>query len=177
MRSTDARWESLLAGVDCSLCAPRADDTAYWLKVAPLRTSTLYLDRNQTYRGHCQLVFDGRHVVGLENLTLDEFTAFMADAHRASQAIARVCSPSLMNYASLGNVMPHLHWHLVPRYRTDPRWGGPIYMTELADMPVTRLTAPQYAEIVHAIRDQLARGITNAATDKGSCSTFVDTST
>jgi len=51
----------------------------------------------------------------------DEFTAFMAEARQAARAIAGAFRPDLMNYASLGNVMPHLHWHLVPRYRTDPR--------------------------------------------------------
>jgi len=79
------------------------------------------LPPNQTNRGHCQLVFDARHVVGLETLSRDEFTAFMAEARQAARAIAGAFRPDLMNYASLGNVMPHLHWHLVPRYRTDPR--------------------------------------------------------
>ena len=32
-----------------------------------------------------------------------------------------------MNYELLGNAMPHLHWHLVPRYVTDPMWGRPIW--------------------------------------------------
>ena len=27
----------------------------------------------------------------------------------------------------LGNSMPHLHWHLVPRYMSDPMWGRPIW--------------------------------------------------
>jgi diadenosine tetraphosphate (Ap4A) HIT family hydrolase len=94
-------------------------------------------------------------VVGLENLTADEFVAFLDDVRRAGRAIAQVCRPDLMNYASLGNVMPHLHVHLVPRYRTDPRWGGPIYTTKLADMPVTRLTETEYRHLVQAIRTEL----------------------
>jgi diadenosine tetraphosphate (Ap4A) HIT family hydrolase len=131
------------------------DDTPFWMKVGTLRVSTLYLDRNQTYRGHCQLVFDGRHVVGLESLSLDEFTAFSADLHNAGRAIALVCRPDLMNYASLGNVMPHLHWHLVPRYKFDPRWGGPIYTTTPEEMRETSLSEAEYQEIVEAIRAQL----------------------
>lgn len=30
-----------------------------------------------------------------------------------------------MNYASLGNVVGQLHWHLIPRYEGDANWGGP----------------------------------------------------
>jgi diadenosine tetraphosphate (Ap4A) HIT family hydrolase len=156
MSSSDARWESLLAGVACPLCLPRPDTTDHWIKVATLRSATLYLDRNQTYRGHCQLVFDGRHAVGLENLTPEEFTIFMADVGQAGRAIARACRPDLMNYASLGNVVPHLHLHLVPRYRSDPRWGGPIYTTTPAEMPVTRLAEAEYERIVRSIHDRLA---------------------
>jgi hypothetical protein len=60
MSTHDNRWDALVEGTHCPLCAPRADDTPFWLKVGTLEVSTLYLDRNQTYRGHCQLVFDPR---------------------------------------------------------------------------------------------------------------------
>jgi diadenosine tetraphosphate (Ap4A) HIT family hydrolase len=154
-------WPSLVSGTDCPLCAPRPDDTAAWIKIRSLTVSTLYLDRNQTYRGHCQLVFDGRHVVGLENLTEEEFASVMADLRIAARAIVEVCHPDLMNYASLGNVMPHLHWHLVPRYATDPRWGGPIYTTVLAEMPNTRLTAAEYQALITAIAARLGGALSS----------------
>lgn len=146
------RWEALVKGTDCPFCAPRADDTPFWLKIRTLRVSTLYLNRNQTYRGHCQLVFDPRHVVGLEALSQGEFTAFMADLEIAARAITAACRPDLMNYASLGNVVPHLHWHLVPRYVLDPRWGGPIYTTTREEMRETSLSELEYGEVVTAIR-------------------------
>ncbi|MHB1329949.1 MAG: HIT family protein [Gemmatimonadales bacterium] len=145
----------------CALCAPRADDTAHWLKIQTLGISTLYLDRNQTYRGHCQLVFDPRHVVGIEGLAPDEYAAFMSDLRSAADAIVAACRPDLMNYASLGNVVAHVHWHLVPRYRTDPRWGGPIYMTTMEEMPVTRLSDTAYQDIAAAIRAELTAGRRN----------------
>ena len=139
----------------CPLCAPRPDDSPHWLKVASLEASTLYLDRNQTYRGHCQLVFDGRHVEGLEHLRAGEHEALMRDLRRGAQAIAAVIQPDRMNYCSLGNVVPHLHWHLVPRQRSDPRWGMPIYTTDLADMRVTRLEEPVLHELAATLRQAL----------------------
>lgn len=149
-------WDDLIAGRGCPLCAPRADESDAWSKVATLGCSTLYLDRNQTYRGHCQLVFDPRHAVGLENLTDAEYRAFAEDTRRASLAIVEAVRPDLMNYATLGNVMPHLHTHLVPRYRTDPRWGAPIYTSKLADMPVTRLADPDRSALLTRLRSALA---------------------
>ena len=111
----------------CPFCLPRQDNSRYWVKVASLPVSTLYLDRNQTYRGHCLLVFDRYHVEGLELLAADDYTRVMSDLRKAARAISAAHNPDLMNYASMGNVVRHLHWHIVPRYRSDPRWGAPIY--------------------------------------------------
>jgi diadenosine tetraphosphate (Ap4A) HIT family hydrolase len=141
----------------CPLCAPRPDDSPLWLKVASLATSTLYLDRNQTYPGHCQLIYDVRHVEGLELLEPAEYTAQMSDLQRAAQAISSAFTPDRMNYASMGNLVAHLHWHIVPRYRSDARWGKPIYTSDLADMPVKRLEEGEYQQSVDRIRAQLER--------------------
>jgi diadenosine tetraphosphate (Ap4A) HIT family hydrolase len=140
----------------CPLCLPRPDDCDHWIKVAKLSVSTLYLDRNQTYRGHCQLIYDNAHIEGLENLQGGDFARFADDLYRAAGAISRACLPDRMNYASLGNVVPHVHWHLVPRYKSDPRWGAPIYKSNLADMPVTRRSAEQYSNLVQEIQLQVA---------------------
>ena len=121
-----------------------------------MTVSTLYLDRNQTYRGQCVLVFDPRHAEGLETLSPVEFNAFAADLRVAARALTAACNPDLMNYASLGNIIRHLHWHIVPRYRSDPRWGGPIYTSTLAEMLETRLEDVEYEAIVSTIRAALS---------------------
>jgi diadenosine tetraphosphate (Ap4A) HIT family hydrolase len=139
----------------CPLCAPRPEDSPHWLKVASLGVSTLYLDRNQTYRGHCQLVFDARHVEGLEHLEAGEHDTLMQDLRGAAQAISAVVKPDRMNYCSLGNVVPHLHWHLVPRYRSDPRWGAPIYTTDMMDMQVTRLEEAQLRQLMATLKQTI----------------------
>jgi diadenosine tetraphosphate (Ap4A) HIT family hydrolase len=143
------------APATCPLCLPRADESEHWLKVGRLSISTLYLDRNQTYRGHCQLVYDAGHVVGIEDLPMREYARIMDDLYRAARAISNACSPDLMNYASMGNVVPHVHWHLVPRYKSDPRWGSPIYTSDLSDMRVTKLTDTEYRALAQQIKDGL----------------------
>lgn len=40
------------------------------------------------------------------------------------QALAR---PDKVNVASLGNVVPQLHIHVVARFRSDPAWPGPVW--------------------------------------------------
>ena len=92
---------------------------------------------------------------GLELLEPDEYLRLSSDLAAAARAIVVAMKPDRMNYASLGNVVPHVHWHLVPRYREDPRWGSPIYTTDLDDMPRTALSEHEYRDIADRIRAQL----------------------
>ena len=45
--------------------------------------------------------------------------------------------PDHINVESLGNVVPHLHWHIIPRYVGDPMWGAPVWQVPLDSMPDT----------------------------------------
>ena len=146
-----ARWERRARGDGCPFDAPRPDSNEEWEIVAPLSAATLYLSNNQTYRGHCLLILE-KHATRPDQLSPAEWSAFSADLHRAVSAITCTVRPDHVNVASLGNLVPHLHWHIVPRYRTDPRWGAPIWS---ADMPDTRLTAAEQRELVKDLRAAL----------------------
>jgi diadenosine tetraphosphate (Ap4A) HIT family hydrolase len=148
-------WDALAAGDGCMFDAPRPDHTEHWDAVATLAAATLYLPKDQTYRGHCILVFDPRHAIRPDQLTAGEWAAFTADLHRAVTAVMWVCKPDHINIASLGNVVPHLHWHVVPRYKTDPRWGGPIWTADAADAAPRHLPAAERAELLARLRDEL----------------------
>ena len=58
--TVDVPWEARVAGQACPLDAPRPPSTDYWDFVSKLSVSSLYLTKNQTYRGYCQLNFDPR---------------------------------------------------------------------------------------------------------------------
>ncbi len=151
----DHTWESLAHGLECSLCAPRPPATDHWDLVGSLSASSLYLGRNQTYRGHCQLIFDPRHVTRIDQLTAAEWTAMSADLFRAHAAIVETLQPDHVNVESLGNVQPHLHWHIVPRYQDDPRWGAPIWLTSLVDMATTTIAAAERDALLRELRRAL----------------------
>jgi ATP adenylyltransferase len=120
-------WGVACQGGGCSLCAPRPANNEYRLEIAPLGISTLYLFRDQRFQGYCLLVFDARHATELAELNDQEYTTFMSDLRRSLRAIQHALRPDHMNCESLGNSNPHLHWHIVPRYKNDPRWGQPIW--------------------------------------------------
>ncbi|WP_058087969.1 HIT family protein [Aquabacterium parvum] len=57
-----------------------------------------------------------------------------ADRSRIMQAVAKVetvlrehIKPTKVNLASLGNVVPHLHWHVIARFDWDARWPAPVW--------------------------------------------------
>ena len=85
----------------------------------------------------------------------DLHVAFMGDLRLSMSAIRKALLPDHMNVALLGNSCPHLHWSIVPRYRSDSRWGKPIWedttLQEMRHRPVT-LTEAQYAETIARIR-------------------------
>jgi diadenosine tetraphosphate (Ap4A) HIT family hydrolase len=153
MAATD--WDKLALGEGCAFDAPRAAHTADWDEVAKLSASTLYLPQNQMYRGHGILVFDPRHATRLDQLTSSEWAAYAADLHRVVTAIIRVCRPDHVNVESLGNVMPHLHWHVTPRYKDDGRWGAPIWAADLKQQPQRRLAADDRAALIRELGDAL----------------------
>ena len=148
-------WNARVAGIGCPLCAPRPESNDHWDFIATLSASSLYLAKNQTYRGQCQLVFDLRHASRLDQLSSDEYAAFSADLYLSQNAVARIANADHMNVESLGNVVPHLHWHIVPRYWNDARWGQPVWTTPLSDMPDRRLDESDRNQLIDAIRDAL----------------------
>lgn len=153
-----ATWYRLVRGEGCPFDAPRPDSTDHRDKVCALSVSTLYLSTNQTYRGQCLLILDTRHATRPGEVPAQEWTAFCEDLRRAERTIVRVVHPDHVNIAALGNLVPHLHWHIIPRYRTDPRWGSPIWSTQLEDMPDTRLSAEAQCQLIRELRAAVAAG-------------------
>lgn len=111
----------------CALCPPRHPEREDRATIATLSISTLYLYGDQRFRGYAILAFDARHATSLAALDADEYARFMADLRASVRAIDAELRPAHMNVELLGNALPHLHWHIVPRYRDDPRWGSPIW--------------------------------------------------
>ncbi len=151
-----SQWDRLVRGTDCPFDAPRQSSNEHWDLVARLAVSSLYLAMNQTYRGQCLLILDIRHATRPEELSKEEWGTFCADLYAAQGAIAKAVQPDHMNVATLGNVIPHLHWHIIPRYRGDPRWGAPIWTTNLKDIPDRRLSEADRTRLLQDIKNGLA---------------------
>ena len=68
-----------------------------------------------------------RHVREMTDLTEAERNALMGAVFAVEAAMRETMQPDKMNLASLGNMTPHVHWHVIPRFRDDRHFPGPVW--------------------------------------------------
>ena len=78
------------------------------------------------YPGFCRVILK-RHAREMTDLDEAERDGLMAVVYSVEAAIRETMRPDKMNLASLGNMTPHLHWHIVPRFGDDRHFPGPIW--------------------------------------------------
>ncbi len=134
----------------CVMCGKFGQSNG--LHVADLEASRVFLHEDQFFPGYVLLVLR-RHATELYELSAPERRTLIEEVSRVAEALARVFRPVKMNYELLGNQVPHIHWHLVPRLSTDPEPNAPIWRVDHQPAP---LGVPAARERIEAIRRALA---------------------
>jgi diadenosine tetraphosphate (Ap4A) HIT family hydrolase len=114
-------WDARKRGEGCWFCSGQLGE--------PFHVGAVgngHLERHPIAQGHAIVVFRDRHVADFTSLTTAEVAAYWQDVHTVARMIERVFAPCHMNYQLLGNLVPHLHVHLVPRYVDDPAPERPL---------------------------------------------------
>lgn len=109
---------------DCLMCRRWEDRPD--LRIVALEQTYVTLNPDQFFPGYC-LVFSKEHVTELFHLDPDRRAGLIEEVSRVASALNEVFQPNKMNYELLGNMVPHMHWHLVPRFTHDPLWPRPIW--------------------------------------------------
>jgi diadenosine tetraphosphate (Ap4A) HIT family hydrolase len=110
-----------LAFERCELCDPAAGDTLWQDDLCRV---VLIGDRD--YPGFCRVILN-RHVSEMTDLDAATRQELMRVVFATEQALRQLIRPSKINLASLGNVVPHLHWHVIPRFADDRHFPGAIW--------------------------------------------------
>ena len=127
----------------CELSAPTVVDNDKFAVI-------LVDDAN--YPGFARVIWKD-HVREVSDLA-DEDRLLLNDAvHRLELAVREVMRPLKVNVASLGNVVPHLHWHVIPRYADDAHFPAPVWAqaqraTDETVLAARRKLVPQLAEAI-----------------------------
>ena len=118
----------------CPLCHPTGE-TVLWQspQARVLRVN------DPAWPGFCRVVWNA-HVAEMTDLAHAERSYLMALVYGVESALRRVLSPTKINLASLGNQVPHLHWHVIPRFADDAAFPDAIWA------PARRAGAPRTAD-------------------------------
>lgn len=118
------------------------------------RESFVLLHKHQRYPGWCSL-FVKSHVERTALLDRSAQARLWEDVMDVAEAIDRAFAPVRLNYENLGNVVAHVHWHVIPRYRppVDPEPGATVWV---------RPDAERDCGVDDARRDELIRKLRHA---------------
>jgi diadenosine tetraphosphate (Ap4A) HIT family hydrolase len=114
----------------------RPDELPWGARIFAGDVSDAYLQRADVQRGYTVVVWRGRHVAEPTELAADEAAAYWLEVVRVARALEAHLEPVKTNYNLLGNSLPHLHTHIVPRYADDPRPGWPFPFPEDEPPPI-----------------------------------------
>ena len=127
----------------CELAAPTVVDND--------RFAVILVD-DANYPGFARVIWKD-HVREVSDLA-DADRLLLNDAvWKLELAVREVMQPLKVNVASLGNVVPHLHWHVIPRYADDAHFPAPVWAqaqraTDEAVLQARRALVPQLAEAI-----------------------------
>jgi diadenosine tetraphosphate (Ap4A) HIT family hydrolase len=116
------------------------------------------------YPGYCRVIWQA-HVAEMSELNSEERSHLMRIVFEVEAGLREGLRPDKVNLASLGNVVPHLHWHVIPRFRDDPHFPNPIWGAHM------RQPAPRSTDLAAARRLLAARLAKLAASQVGNSKT------
>ena len=135
----------------CKACAgtwPNADHF-----IADLGLSKAYLHDDQFFPGWTVVVLR-RHATELFHLAPAERLQLMEDVNTVARALAQAYNAKKINYELLGNQLPHIHWHIIPRLTNDPAPLEPVWRVPHAPL---LLPSPELLSAIQRIQDAIRR--------------------
>lgn len=100
----------------CVLCEKVKNPGEFLIK--EFKNSLLVVGEHQYFPGYCQLILK-EHVADLTDLSGSIQEEFFKELMVSAETVRKAYRPARLNYSSLGNVVPHIHFHLFPRYQKE----------------------------------------------------------
>ena len=98
------------------------------------------------------------HVAEWTDLVPQDRSHIMQTVAKVETVLREQLQPAKVNLASLGNMVPHLHWHVIARFEWDARWPAPVWapvQRELAGPTATARLAMALPELDWRVRQGL----------------------
>ena len=108
--------------MDCPICTAQHEEML--LQTPNLRVIAVHNEPNAP--AFCRVIWQ-HHVAEMSDLQPAERAELMEMVYKVEAAMRQVLQPEKVNLASLGNVVPHLHWHVIARFKDDACFPAPIW--------------------------------------------------
>ena len=105
----------------CPLCTPTGEEILY--------VSDLYrviAVNDPAWPGFCRVILNA-HAAEMTDLSIEHRSSLMKAVCVTESVLRELMHPDKINLASLGNVVPHVHWHVIPRWKEDSHFPDPIW--------------------------------------------------
>lgn len=135
---------------ECVLCRPSGEQVL--LQTPKLRVIAVHDEPNAP--AVCRVVWRA-HVAEMTDLSPSERSEIMQMVCKVETAMRQVLRPVKINLASLGNMVPHLHWHVIARFENDACFPAPIWAAARRE-PSVVLPENWAEQVQRALQEQLA---------------------
>ena len=82
--------------------------------------------------GFCRVILNA-HAKEMTDLSEVDRTRLMGIVYAVEGLLRELLAPAKINLGSLGNVVPHLHWHVIPRFADDPHFPNSVWSAKARD--------------------------------------------
>jgi diadenosine tetraphosphate (Ap4A) HIT family hydrolase len=124
----------------CAICN-RSEGEMIWHD----KTLRVVLLNHPDYKGYCRVELIAHQK---EMTDLDEALQF--------NIMRCVFKPEKINLASLGNKTPHVHWHIIPRFKEDPHFPNSHWGEKLREGSHQTISAQEKTELITLINQSLS---------------------
>ncbi|WP_461631289.1 HIT family protein [Labilibaculum euxinus] len=132
---------------ECLYCQDNELLHSLMIKICDLEVSQLFLFKEQSYLGRCNVVYKD-HGVEFHELSDKQRNAFMNDVAKVAKAIDTAFQPAKINYGAYADTLSHLHMHIVPKHKDGYGFGGVFEMNPQK----TTLSEAEYIELIEKIK-------------------------
>jgi diadenosine tetraphosphate (Ap4A) HIT family hydrolase len=117
--------------MNCELCVS-SEEILLWRGL----NCRVILVEDPDYPGFCRVIWN-HHIKEMTDLAVDMRTELMHTVFATESAVREIMQPEKINLASLGNMTPHLHWHVIPRFTDDRHYPNPVWAAAIRNTRVS----------------------------------------
>lgn len=112
---------------------------------------------DEPFAGFCRVIWN-EHVREMTDLAIADRTHCLDVVFAVEAALRALLAPDKMNVASFGNLVPHVHWHVIPRFADDSHFPQPVWGPRQRDAAPRALPPGFAASLSERIAAALAPG-------------------